>query len=97
MISCPRSSWTAATNSVTPLCIVQVPLDSKAHAALKALLRVPAELAADLVAVDGVTAVVTKTVLYVGDQGAIQGFKQKTVQIAAVFGAHQAFLEPGRQ
>src|SRR3954468_18071955 len=57
----------AARYLVDPARMVQIPLDGLAHAGLEGFLRRPAELGAQLGAVDRVAAVVAGAVLHEGD------------------------------
>ncbi len=76
----------AAGDVFNPGGVSEVPLDGLAEAGLEALLRVPVEVALDLAGVDGVTAVVTGTVLDVLDElgvGLVGGIRDELVEESA--------------
>src|SRR5687768_5099248 len=58
-----------AGHMLQPFPVLKVPVDGEAEALLEGDARLPSQLAVDLGGIDGVTAVVTGTVLYVGDEG----------------------------
>ena len=59
----PLPAILAALHPLDPAGIVQIPLDRPPQAGLEIVLRLPAQLAADLAGVDGVAAVVAGPVL----------------------------------
>ena len=81
---------------IDPLPVIEVPPDGLLQAALQGLLRLPAEVRLDPGKVDGVPAVVTGTVLDVGDEPGVRpvGRLRKDLVHDVAEGGHQFDVGP---